>query len=112
MKTLNMETATKRYNDLMYDLCLDHLTIGTSSSEETAGWNLRDMISEAQYQLDLYYEESSLANEMRYSDNSEERAIWKSESGMLRRFIKAYQPFVKEMKCTAGHCSKWDNHRS
>lgn len=107
MKNLDMDKITKRYNRLMYDLALDHLTIGTLSSEDTENWNLRDMVSEAQYQLDIHYEEDTLSGEMRYGDDYE-RKEWRSEVGKLARFIKAYAPYIKDMKCVSGHCSKYD----
>lgn len=110
MKDINMAKVTKRFNDLMYDLCLDHLTIGTSSSENTDGWNLRDMVSETQYQLDIHFEDGNLNCELRY-ESPEGLRQWRSEVGKLRRFIDAYKPYITDMKCVAGHCSKWDNHR-
>lgn len=113
MKNLNMETARKRYNNIMYDLGLDHLTVWEKGSKgeegsEAKGWNLRDMVAEADYQLGLYYEEGTLAGDMRYSDYESERKAWRSESGKLERFIKAYLPFTEGMKCTTGHCSQYD----
>ena len=33
MKHLNMKTATRRYNDIMYDVGYEHSTIGTRFSE-------------------------------------------------------------------------------
>ena len=114
MKKLNIETARKRYNDIMYYLCLDHLTVHEKGSKEEAGseakgWNLRDMVAEADYQHGLYYEDRTNQGEMRYSDYEEERKAWRSESGKLKRFIEAYKPFIDGLKCTVGHCSKYDN---
>ncbi len=113
MKNLNMETARKRYNGIMYDLGLDHLTVwekGSKAEEgsEAKGWNLRDMVAEADYQLGLYYEEGTLAGDMRYSDYESERKAWRSESGKLERFINAYEPFIWDMECVEGHCSQYD----
>lgn len=39
-----MDKIKERYNDLMYSLCLEHLTIGTEFSENTADWNLRNTL--------------------------------------------------------------------
>lgn len=108
MKQFNYEKAKKRYNNLMYDLCLEHLTIGTSFSEDTDGWNIRDMVSEAQYQLDIHYDPDTMTGAERYSDDEYDRKNWRSEVGKLARFIKAYLPFIKGIKCTQGHCSKYD----
>lgn len=46
-------SAVKHYNNIMYDLARDNLVIGEGHNE-TAGWNLRDMLSEMQYTLDQY----------------------------------------------------------
>ena len=108
MKNLNIENATKRYNRIMNSICREHLTIGQRLSEDTEGWNLRDMVSECQYQLDTYYEYGHCNEDMRHGDEDERKA-WRSETGRLSRFIKAYEPFIGDMICESGHCSKYDN---
>ena len=109
MKKLNMESALKRYNDLMYDLCREHNTIGQSLSEDTSEWNLRDMVAECDYELSTYYEVGHCNEEMRHSYDEEERKMWRSEVSKLTRFIKRYEPFIGDMVCAEGHCSKYDN---
>lgn len=109
MKKLNMESAIKRYNGLMMDTCHEHVTIGTNFSEGTDNWNLRDMVAECDYHLSCYFESGHWNCEMRYSEDEVERKLWRSEVGKLKRFIKAYLPFIKDMKCFEGHCSKYDN---
>ena len=108
MKKFNMETAVKRYNNIMEVIGYEHNTIGTSLSEDTENWNLRDMVAEADYTLSTYYEDGHCNADMRYGDDDEKK-MWRSETGRLARFIKAYEPFIKEMKCSQGHCSKYDN---
>lgn len=109
MKTLNLKRAIERYNDIMMRIGYEHNTIGTHFSENTENWNLRDLVSEAQYTLDCYYEEGHANGDMRYSDDEYERKLWKSETGKLKRFIDAYEPFIKDLKCSTGHCSRFDN---
>lgn len=109
MKELNIEKVTKRYNSMMFALCLEHVTIGTNYSEDTEGWNLRDMVSEAQYWLDIYNDDGTASGDMRYSDDPEDRKAWRSESGKLKRFINAYKAYIGDMVCVAGHCSEYDN---
>lgn len=109
MKNLNMESAIKRYNNLMNDLCREHNTIGQPLSENTEEWNLRDMVAECDYELSTYYEGGHCNEEMRHSDDEDERKTWRSEVGRLTRFIKAYEPFIDGMICAEGHCSKYDN---
>lgn len=108
-KKLNMATAIKRYNDIMMNIGYEHNTIGTVYSEDTDNWNLRDMVAECDYTLSCYYEDGHCNAEMRYSDDPEERRMWKSETGRLQRFIKAYEPFIGDMVVAMGHCSSYDN---
>ena len=105
MKKLNMERAIERYNDIMEYIGCEFNQVGTNFSESTVDWNLRDMVAEADYYLGLYYEEGNVRNETKEYDYS----LWVSEKGKLERFIKAYEPFIDDMICTCGHCSKYDN---
>ena len=53
----DFEKAKARYNNIMEDIACEHLTLDTPfSCKETIGWNIRDMVSEAAYQLSCYYE--------------------------------------------------------
>ena len=97
--------ARKKYNDIMDGLCYEHNTIGTDLSEGTANWNLRDMVAECDYTLSTYYEWGHCNEELRYED----RPRWESETNKLKRFIAHWSPYISGMKCSAGHCSKYDN---
>ena len=108
MKHLNMKKAVERYNDIMYSICREHVTIGTRFSENTDGWNIRDMVAECDYQLSTYYEEGHCNGDMRYSDDEDDRKTWRRETGRLKRFIKAYEPFIDDVVCKEGHCSQYD----
>ena len=108
MKKLNLETAIKRYNSIMQSIGYDHLTIGTSLSEDTDGWNIRDMVAECDYVLGTYFEDGHCNAEIRYSDDADDRKAWWSETGKLKRFIEAYKPFIDGIKCVSGHCSRFD----
>ena len=139
MKTKNttgekeiFEEAKKKYNRLMFDLCIEHVTIGTRFSEDTENWNLRDMVSECQYTLDCCYEEGNANQEGQYPDiwkytaddlmskrrydyvtrhNEEQKEMhksWLSKTRRLRNFITKYAPLIKGMKCAQGHCSCYD----
>lgn len=105
---LNLKRATERYNNIMMTIGYEHNTIGTVFSEDTAEWNLRDMVAEADYTLSTYYENGHCNGDMRYSEYEDERKMWRSETGKLKRFIDAYTPFIDGMKCTVGHCSQFD----
>lgn len=132
-KELDMKKAIKRYNDLMDSLCMEYNTIGTRLSEDTDNWNLRDMVSECQYVLDCCYEEGNSKSDGRYpeywaftaedildknrydrvvrhnNEEKEEYKRWLSRTRRLKNFINAYEPYIKDMKCATGHCSKFDN---
>lgn len=124
-----MQTAIKKYNDLMYRLGVEHCTIGTKLSENTKQWNLRDMVSECQYQLECFYEEGHSCydalhqldgvrltlddlldkNKFRrwkYMDDGvkECKAVMKA----LRQFINTYKKDIGDMECHSGHSSMWD----
>lgn len=132
-KELNIKEATKKYNEIMNDMCYEYNTIGTKFSENTENWNLRDMVSECQYILDCCYEEGNSNNVGQYPDywqytesdimdrkrfnyvqchNENEKELhkeWLSKTRRLKKFISKYSPHVKNMKCSMGHCSSWDN---
>lgn len=112
--------AKARYNDLMERFGLEFLTIGTDFSENTEGWNIRDMVSECQYQLDVCYEEGNANSDGRYieqymdmygSDEKEAEYVhkeWLSKTRRLRNFIKKYKDIALTEICVSGHCSKFD----
>ena len=132
MKTVNLEKAIIEFNSIMFDYCWEHCTIGTSFSENTEGWNLRDMVSEAQYHYDTCYESGNCNEEGRYPDyweldsscilsqekyrrvirhNESEKEMhedWLRKTRRLRNFIRKYKNHIGELKCVNGHCSCWD----
>ena len=103
------ETAVKRYNKIMEHIGYEHNTIGTCFSENTENWNLRDMVAEMDYVYSCYFESGHCNGDMRYSDDADERKMWRSETGKIKRFIDRYKPYIEGMKCSEGHCSQFDN---
>ena len=99
-----MEKAVKRYNSIMNSMGLEHNTIGTRYSESTENWNLRDMVAECDYTLSTYYEDGHANANTREQDYK----MWKSETTKLRNFIRDYKSYIKDMRCTVGHCSDYD----
>jgi len=100
-----LASALRKYNEIMEYRCYEFLTIGKEYSEDTDGWNLRDMVAECNYQLSTYYEEGHVNCEMKQED----RKQWLAETGRLKRFIAHWEPYIDEMVCVCGHCSKYDN---
>lgn len=105
------EKAVADYNDMMEALGLEHVTIGTCFSESTEGWNIRDMVSEAQYWLDIYNDPSTATGSMKNSRDIFERTTWATDTLYLRVFIDRYEPDIADVVCVSGHCSKYDNKR-
>lgn len=101
------KSAVKKYNDIMEILGYEHNTIGTSLSEDTEEWNLRDMVAECDYVLSTYYEDGHCNCSMRYGNETCHNE-WVYETGMLKRFIKHWSPYINDMECTGGHCSQYD----
>lgn len=114
MKHLDIEKAKNRYNKLMFELCLEYLTIDTNYSESTNDWNIRDMVAECDYQLGLYYEYGTTPYDElhhRYGTDDYKNAL--SITGKLKRFINTYSKFIDGVKCTQNHLSrKYDNYNS
>ncbi len=107
LKNFDFDKAVKHYNSIMMGACCEHVTIGTDYSENTDGWNIRDMVAECDYWLSCYYEGGNAREEMRRGDEDDRKA-WRSDTGKLSRFIEAYKPFIEDYECTKGHCSKFD----
>lgn len=131
-KTIDFEKAKAEYNSIMFDYCWEHCTIGTSFSENTEGWNLRDMVSEAQYHYETCYEEGHGESEGRCPEylkldsscvlsqekyryvihhNEQEKALhehWLRKTRRLRNFIRKYEKHIQDIQCVDGHCSNFD----
>lgn len=110
-----MDKSVKDYNKLMFHLCLEYLTIGTSYTEDPARlnyWNLRDLVSEVQYHLDVYKDPNCTyyndAHNKFMPDHKEIYNQWRRDIGRMERFIKRYKDEALTMECYSGHCSKYD----
>lgn len=102
-----LASALKKYNEIMCILGYEHVTIGEDWSEDTQNWNLRDMVAECDYILSTYYEDGHC----NYDLKREDRKIWISHTGRLKRFIAHWEPYIDEMVCVCEHCSKYDNFK-
>ena len=115
MKELNMKSAIRRYNDIMECIGREHNTIGTRFSENTGSWNLRDMVSEMQYTLDIWNDPDCIAwqdahdeSQPIYNGRPEWLYNWQKEKARMRRFINAYKSFIDGFECSVEHCSIYD----
>ena len=115
MATL-FEQAKKRYNDLMFDICREYNTIGTSFTEDAENrnqWNLRDLVSEVQYTLEVYKSPDSIyyedAHDPTQGSGSPWYKEWKSEIGRMQRFVNRFKDeALKIDRPYENHCSKFD----
>lgn len=82
----------KRWNKIMLDLCLEHITINTNLSELESdkayyriqnGIDIEWLIKEASYWLSCYYEIGNIRNDTKIEDYN----LWKSETEKLKRLI-------------------------
>lgn len=90
-----MKKAVREYNDMMYDLGYYGDTIGTSDSEDTENWNLRDMVAQCESEIYEYiYEDGG---------NLKTGEFYPEDVEMMKKFIERWLPFTKGMKCTEEH---------
>ena len=111
----NMTKAVKQYNDLMFDIAREYNTIGTSYTEDPESrnnWNLRDLVSEVQYTLDVFEDPGCIYwqdahDESQPSDQSWLKE-WQDNIATMKRFIARYKDEAMTMSCYEGHSSKYD----
>lgn len=114
MTITTFEKAVKQYNDLMFDICREYNTIGTSYTEgnERQHWTLRDLVSEVQYTLDIYLDEDCLYWREAHDPTQHSSKPWYKEwiniTRRMRRFVARYKDEAMLTKCFSGHCSKYD----
>lgn len=92
---INDAKLVKRWDDVMYNICLEHLTINTRLSEVVDNKDYYDveegitvywMKHEAEYWLSCYYESGNCRCDDRF-EGKEEYKMWVSETGRLKRLI-------------------------
>lgn len=102
---INNQTLVKRWNNLMNDLCLEYLTIGTTLSEIESdkkyygtenGITVSWMLKEAKYWLSCYYETGHCRCDDRYL-GKEEYKEWVSETGRLKRLISSLEKMEDDL---------------
>ena len=107
--------AVDNYNNIMFAICREYNTIGTSYTEDAEhrnNWNLRDMVSEMQYTLDIYRDPDCIYYEEAYDDCQPAGRPWykqwKNITARMQRFINKYRSDALCMECTQCHCSIFD----
>lgn len=93
-KMPKIESVIKRYNKLMSDLCVDHLTIGTRLSQDTDGWGIKEMVKEAKNQLADFYNPGHDSYIKADDLTDDVRKRMQSDIGKLKRFIASYEQYV------------------
>lgn len=92
-----MSTVVKRYNDIVMSIGHEYSSIGTRFSENTDHWNIRDMVSEVQYLLELYYDIGTV-DDLPFIDE-------------CHKFVKTYKRYVIGIYPFTQHCSFYDTWR-
>lgn len=119
MEKLNQKTiatAVKRYNKIMFSICREHLTINTDFSEGTDNWNLRDLVSEMQYTLDIWQDQTCMPwldahyeKQPRYNHSCGDWLYnYRLEVAKMKRFINTYKNYIDDLECIEDHCSIYD----
>ena len=97
----------KRFDDVMWDIGCEFLTLSDGKSEVFSdrrfynvehGVTLQWMADEADYWLSCYYESGHCRYEDKH-DGKEGYKIWLSETGKLKRLIKAIEKFENLNVC-------------
>ena len=88
----------------MMALGFEYATIGTNFSEDTENWNLRDMVSEMKYFLDLYNEDGTCYSDMKEDCYDE----WRHDVKLMQGFISKYKDEALKIKGYTRHCSCYD----
>ncbi|MCH5303542.1 MAG: hypothetical protein J1E41_01645 [Ruminococcus sp.] len=115
MTDKQIKRATQTYNNIMYDICREYLTIGDRLSERTENWNIRDLVCEIDYTLNIYLDESCMPYqdahyypEDKYNRQSAYYTEWYNPIQRMKRFIKTYEPLSRDIIPTESHCSQYD----
>ena len=112
MAAAKTSTAVRRYNDLVMSVAHEHVSIGTRYSEGTENWNLRDMVAEISYILEIWNDPGSISYQDAHDDSQPAHKPWYknwlNEKRRMERFIEKYLPEAFEMECSEGHGSIYD----
>lgn len=100
----NIESIAKRFDKVMDSIGCEHLCITDENSEvlsrrEAYGIDhitIKWMRKEAEYWLSCYYDEDNCRCNERH-DSPEDYKIWVSETGKLKRLIKALEQYDEEI---------------
>ena len=84
-----MGKIRERFKKIMCYIGSDHI------ADEADDMTVEDMVKEAKYQLETYYESGHSRGDMRYDEDPSVRKIWRSESEKLKRFINAYEEAIQ-----------------
>ena len=101
---LEFKRLVKGYNRLMLDVGYKEKTIGLEFSGDTAKWNIRDVVAEIEYIRSTFYDRSHDNFKMMYEDPIKHHRL----TDRLRHFIRAYKPYIENVKATTTHNSIYD----
>lgn len=110
------DKGRKKYNEIMFSINREYLTIGTDKSQNTENWNLRDMVSEMKYTLDIYADPQGMYWEEAHDPSQPKRSNgvgqwyyeWMQTMRKMERFIDNYARHIGYMECHEPHNSNYD----
>lgn len=111
LKAVKFSDAKKEYNSIFSQLGLDYLTIGTDNScyKNTRYWNLRDLVSEAEYQYSSLYNSLKLRDfDLLLSSDRAEMLQLIYSCRKLKDFIDKYKLSILSMSSFDKHSSRFD----
>ena len=91
------ERAKKRFIDLCLTTGREYIVDGSDMEfADFEQWNLRDLVSEAAYQMKM--RETELYD-----------STMRNEYNRYKRFVKAYRNYIDDLVCVTKHSSEYDN---
>ncbi|MCQ2581875.1 MAG: hypothetical protein MJ170_02730 [Alphaproteobacteria bacterium] len=110
-ESTRFENAKRDFNQLVWYLGIEYLEITDVPYEEDEKiWNIRDMISEIQFELNKYFNPDMEQYAVLHGNGDEiDVQIAKNNVAAMRKFINKYKNHVDGLVCVREHCSKWDN---
>ena len=110
-ESTRFENAKRDFNQLVWYLGIEYCEITDVPYEEDQEiWNIRDMISEIQFELDKYSNPDMEQYAVLHGLGDEiDVQNAKNNVAAMQKFINKYKKYVGDLKCIRPHMSRWDN---
>ncbi len=108
---IKFSDAKQEYNQIFSELGLDYLTIGNDGScyKNTKYWNLRDLVSEAEYQYSRFLDSLvSTDFDLLITSDREKMNHIACACRQLRNFVDKYKHSIQYMCSFDRHSTRFD----